>query len=183
MTATLLVNLGSPDSYTVPDVRRYLDEFLMDGNVIDVPTPLRALLVKGLILPFRPKRSAAAYKSIWWDEGSPLTVLSKRLTSAICTETASPIALGMRYGNPSIQAGLEELCAQNPTINDILLVPLYPHYAMASSKTVIEKAREVLRLVERKFGRRLTLRILPAFHSHPLYIKALVATVRGGIAK
>ena len=81
--AILLVNLGSPDSYAVKDVRRYLGEFLMDERVIDFPHWLRTVLIKGVILNTRPKKSAAAYESIWWDEGSPLMVLSKRLHLAV----------------------------------------------------------------------------------------------------
>ena len=81
--AVYLVNLGSPDSTEVSDVRRYLDEFLMDKYVIDAPFLIRLMVVKCFVLPFRPKKSAEAYESIWWDEGSPLIVLSKRLLSHV----------------------------------------------------------------------------------------------------
>jgi ferrochelatase len=178
MTAFLLVNLGSPDSPAVQDVRRYLGEFLMDGNVIDVPTPLRALIVKGFILPFRPKRSAKAYSAVWWEEGSPLTVLSRRLTAHIAEATGIPTALGMRYGNPSIEAGLEELCRENPAITEVVVVPLYPQYAMATTKTVIEKTLEALPRVENQLQRRLSVRFLPPFYHNPLYISALAASVQ-----
>ena len=101
MKGALLVNLGSPDSTDVKDVKKYLKEFLMDERVIDEPLWLRTLLVKGIILNFRPKKSAKAYKKIWWDEGSPLIVLSYRLLEKIQKITSVPVALAMRYGNPS----------------------------------------------------------------------------------
>ncbi|PKP15961.1 MAG: ferrochelatase, partial [Bacteroidetes bacterium HGW-Bacteroidetes-23] len=106
MKGVLLVNLGSPDSTSTKDVRKYLDEFLMDERVIDVPYLLRAFLVKGIILNTRPKKSAAAYKKIWWEEGSPLIVLSKRLREKTDELTSVPVVLAMRYGNPSIKFGL-----------------------------------------------------------------------------
>jgi len=110
----LLVNLGSPDSPSVPDVRRYLDEFLMDGRVIDSPYLLRLLLVRGFILRKRPRQSAEAYQKIWTAEGSPLIVNSRRLEQQVAKLWNAPVALGMRYGNPSIAAGLEQLQQQRP---------------------------------------------------------------------
>ena len=83
MKGVLLVNLGSPDTPEPKDVKVYLEEFLMDPRVVDLPKPLRTLLVKGIILNTRPKRSAKAYKKIWWKEGSPLIVLSERLQAAV----------------------------------------------------------------------------------------------------
>jgi len=178
MQAILLVNLGSPDSFTVPDVRRYLKEFLMDEYVIDVPAPLRSLIVKGAILPFRPRRSAAAYRSVWWEEGSPLVVLSERLTERVSEQLQFPTALAMRYGNPSIHDVLERLCCDYPAVNEILLVPMYPQYAMASTRTVVERTRAVLPHVEQLCGRRLAMRVVKPFYNHPMYINALAATVK-----
>jgi len=91
MKGVLLVNLGSPDSTDPKDVKKYLDEFLMDPRVIDVPFLLRAFIVRGIVLNTRPKKSAAAYEKIWWKEGSPLIVLSKRLQSKVQTKTEIPI--------------------------------------------------------------------------------------------
>ena len=105
----LLVNLGSPDSTKTKDVRRYLDEFLMDERVIDIPYWKRYLLIKGIILNTRPKKSAKAYKKIWWDEGSPLVVISERFTKKIAAKLDTPVALGMRYGSMSIKNGIQEL--------------------------------------------------------------------------
>ena len=102
MKGVLMVNLGSPDSPDPKDVKKYLAEFLMDERVIRIPKIFRTLLVKGIILNTRPKKSAKAYKKIWWDEGSPLIVLSNRLLSKVKSNTSVPISLAMRYGNPSI---------------------------------------------------------------------------------
>src|SRR3982751_2612582 len=99
--AIVLMNLGSPDSTEVKDVRRYLDEFLMDKRVIDKPWLFRALLVKGIIVPFRAPKSAKAYQSIWTDEGSPLIVLSRQLEKALQKELEEPVLIAMRYGHPS----------------------------------------------------------------------------------
>src|SRR6478736_1333856 len=109
----VLVNLGSPDSTEVKDVRRYLDEFLMDERVIDKPYIFRALLVKGIIVPFRAPKSAAAYKSIWWKEGSPLIVLSKQLENAVQQHFEEPVEIAMRYGNPSPKACYDKLLEEN----------------------------------------------------------------------
>ena len=102
MKGVLLVNLGSPESPNPKDVKKYLGEFLMDERVIDVPKWARTLLVKGIILNTRPKASAKAYKKIWWEEGSPLIVLSERLKEKLQKEIDLPLALAMRYGSMSI---------------------------------------------------------------------------------
>ena len=136
MKGVLLVNLGSPESPTAKDVKPYLDEFLMDKYVIDVPFLLRALLVRGIILQTRPKKSAAAYAKIWWDEGSPLVVISKRMHEKVKKLVNIPVALAMRYGNPSLLSGLQEL--YNKGVTEVMLFPLYPQHAMASTTTILE---------------------------------------------
>jgi len=141
MKGVLLVNLGSPQSPTAKDVKPYLDEFLMDKYVIDVPFLLRALLVRGIILRKRPEESAHAYAKIWWEEGSPLIVLSKRLLNKVAPKSEIPVALAMRYGKPSIESGLQELSDKGVT--DVLLFPLYPQYAMASTLTILVLAEEI----------------------------------------
>lgn len=163
----LLINLGSPDSTDVKDVRRYLDEFLMDERVIDIPYWKRYLLIKGIILNVRPKKSAAAYKKIWWEEGSPLIVISERFAEKVKKKTKLPVALGMRYGSMSIEKGLKELEQQGVT--DIFLVPLYPHYAMSSYETVVEKAKE---LISNGF-KGMTMDVLPPFYNDSDYIKVM----------
>jgi len=105
----LMVNLGSPDSTETKDVKKYLDEFLMDERVIDLAYWKRVLLVKGIILNFRPKKSAKAYRKIWWEEGSPLIVISKRLQKKVQERTDVPLYLAMRYGNPSIENTIKKL--------------------------------------------------------------------------
>ena len=138
--AVLLTNLGSPDSTSVSDVRKYLNQFLMDPYVIQLPWVLRRLIVSLFVLPSRPKASAHAYKSIWWEEGSPLVVLSMRLLEAVKKNTDVPVAMAMRYGSPSIESQLLELAKQDG-IEEILLVPLYPHYADSTIKTTEESGR------------------------------------------
>ena len=137
--AVLLVNLGSPASTSVPDVRRYLREFLGDERVLDLPAPLRWLLLEGLILPTRPKRSAKAYAEIWTPEGSPLVRTSQsvrqKLGAALGAET--PVYLAMRYGEPSIRIVVAQLTADG--VDELLLFPQSPHYAMSSWETVVVK--------------------------------------------
>lgn len=169
----LLVNLGSPDSTEVHDVRRYLDEFLMDERVIDSPYWQRLLLVKGIILNTRPKKSAEAYHRIWWEEGSPLVVISRRLRDQVAALVDVPVALGMRYGKPSIEAGLRELLAADAEIGEVFVVPLYPHYAMSSYETVVEKAVEVAKA---KFPG-LRLKFQPVFYDDPEYIDVLAGSM------
>ena len=163
----LLVNLGSPDSTEVKDVRRYLDEFLMDERVIDIPYWKRFLLIKGIILNVRPKKSAEAYKKIWWKEGSPLVVISERFTKKIQDKIDLPVALGMRYGSMSMEKAFRELQEQNVT--DVYLVPLYPHYAMSSFETVVEKAKELL---EDSF-KEMQMDVMAPFYDKPDYIKVM----------
>ena len=135
-----MINLGSPDSTSVADVRKYLDEFLMDERVIGKSYWFRWFLVKVIILNTRPRRSAEAYKKIWWKEGSPLIVLSKRLFNKVKNILNFPVSLAMRYGSISINKGLKEL--QEIGINEVIVLPLYPHYAMSSYETVVEKVKD-----------------------------------------
>ena len=167
MKGVLLVNLGSPDSPTPKDVKPYLDEFLMDERVIDAPKWLRTILVRGIILQTRPKRSAKAYSKIWWDEGSPLIVISERFLNKVRDKSRLPVALGMRYGSGSIEEGMREL--KDKGVDEVLLVPLYPHYAMSSYETVVVKALEVQ--AEKFPGMQIT--TMPAFYKNPDYIKVL----------
>ena len=136
------MNLGSPDSTSIKDVKRYLDEFLMDERVIDKPWLFRALLVKGIIVPFRAPKSAEAYKSIWTEKGSPLIVISEQLRSVLDKEIEEPVAIAMRYGNPSPKAAFDKLLQTNPDLEEVIAVPMYPHYAMSSYQTAVEYAKE-----------------------------------------
>eukprot|EP01047_Picozoa_sp_COSAG01_P015467 COSAG01_NODE_775_length_13698_cov_60.191632_4_plen_350_part_00 len=173
-TALLLINLGSPNSCDPKDVKTYLGEFLMDEYVIDLPYLLRALLVKGIILNTRPKKSAAAYASIWWDEGSPLMVLSKRLQAKVAAKSPYPVGLAMRYANPSIQAGIQQLIDQNPNLKQLILFPLYPHYAMATTLTVLEKCKRVLK----EHFPQLTAQWVPPFHADSGYVNCIANSIK-----
>jgi len=167
----LLVNLGSPDSYSVQDVTKYLDEFLMDERVLDLPYLLRRFIVSAFILPKRPQKSAHAYETIWWEEGSPLIVLSERLLAGVRDKVNFPVELGMRYGNPSIEFGINQLLEKSEgKLEEIMLVPLYPHYAMATYETVVVKTKEVVK----KNKPNIKLSLLPPFYDNADYINALV---------
>ncbi len=165
----LLVNLGSPDSPSVPDVRRYLNEFLMDGRVIDVAWPLRRLLV-GLILIKRPAESGHAYDKIWTKDGSPLVVTSKHVRTALQARVSVPVELGMRYQNPSIEAAVKNLAAKG--VNDVLLIPLFPHYAMSSFETAVVRVQEVAA----RFAPGMKITVQPPYFDAPDFITALVAS-------
>ncbi len=172
MKGVLLINLGSPDSTKTKDVKKYLGEFLMDERVIDVPYLLRWFLVKGIILNFRPKKSAKAYRKIWWDEGSPLIVLSERLQDKIQQKEDLPIALAMRYGNPSIKDGLQEL--KDKGVTEVLIVPLYPQFAMATTETILVLAEEL----RKKHFPEMTFTDIPAFYHKKDYIKVLANSIK-----
>ena len=168
----LLVNLGSPDSPNPPEVKKYLEEFLMDERVIDAPKLLRTLLVKGIILNTRPKKSAKAYQKIWWEEGSPLIVLSERLQAKVQEKVSVPVALAMRYGNPSIKSGLQALADQGVT--DTLIIPLYPQFAMATTETILVLAEEL----RQKHFPSMNFTSLPAFYHHADYIRVLANSIQ-----
>ena len=169
----LLVNLGSPESPTPKDVKKYLGEFLMDERVIDVPLWARTLLVKGIILNTRPKQSAKAYQKIWWDNWSPLIVLSEQLQEKVQEKVDYPVALAMRYGSMTIKKGLQELVDKG--VEDVFLIPLYPQFAMATTETILVLAEEVR---EANFPN-LKIDSLPAFYNKPEYIKVLAESIKG----
>ncbi|MGA3268949.1 MAG: ferrochelatase [Verrucomicrobiota bacterium] len=165
----LLVNLGSPDSTAVGDVRRYLNEFLMDGRVIDMAWPLRRIIV-GMILIGRPKQSVHAYKTIWTPDGSPLIVTSRRVRERLQARLPVPVELAMRYQNPSIPDAMQRLRAGG--VDDLLLIPLFPHYAMSSYETAVVRVQEVAaRLAP---GMKIT--VQPPYFDLPDYIGALAAS-------
>ena len=124
--AVLLVNLGSPDSTSVPDVRRYLREFLGDERVLDLPDAARWLLLEGIILRTRPKKSAHAYQEIWTDQGSPLIVTSRSVRDKLAAQLGAniPVYLAMRYGQPSIASIIAQMAADG--VEEVLLFPAIP---------------------------------------------------------
>jgi len=172
MKGVLLVNLGSPESPTAKDVKPYLDEFLMDKYVIDVPYLLRAFLVRGIILRKRPEKSAEAYAKVWTKEGSPLIVISKKMHQKVQQLVDVPVALAMRYGTMTIQKGLQEL--KDKGVTEVMLFPLYPQHAMASTTTILELAEEL----RKKHFPEMKFTIVPAFYNKPGYIKALANSMK-----
>lgn len=177
-TGVLLVNLGTPDAPTTSAVRRYLAEFLSDPRVVELPRVLWLPLLYGVILNLRPRRSAHAYQAVWREDGAPLLRLSEDLLHEIeqgFTGTAADelrFALAMRYGNPSIPAVLDSLLADG--VRRLLVVPLYPQYASATTASVHDA---VFRDLEHR--RWLPqLRFVTDYHARPAYIEALAASVR-----
>lgn len=167
--AVLLVNLGSPASTSVADVRRYLREFLGDERVLDLPAPLRWLLLEGIILRTRPKKSAHAYEQIWTPGGSPLILTSQSVQRKLQASLGSstPVYLAMRYGQPSIASVVTRMAAEGVT--EVLLIPQYPHYAMSSWETVTAKVyAEVARLAPQ-----VRVATVPPFYADADYIEAL----------
>jgi protoporphyrin/coproporphyrin ferrochelatase len=174
----LLMNLGSPDSAEVKDVKRYLDEFLMDGRVIDYPWLFRVLLVKGIITPFRAAKSAAAYKTIWTKEGSPLVVLTRQLQQALQQLVSEPVEIAMRYGSLTPDKAFDALLKREPDLEEVIAIPLYPHYAMASYETAVEHAKETHQ--RKKYPFRLN--FIKPFFDNPSYINALAENIRPYLA-
>lgn len=174
----LITNLGTPDAPTPDALRRYLGEFLWDPRVIEMPRPLWWLILHGIILRIRPRRAARAYESVWSAEGSPLLAISRRqaeaLKQALSASLPGPVkvALGMRYGNPSIASALEELRAAN--VRRLLVLPLYPQYSASTTASTFDAVADVL-----KGWRWLPdLRFVTHYHDHPAYLDALAASIR-----
>lgn len=138
LTGVLLVNLGTPDAPTAPALRRYLAEFLADPRVIEIPKIIWSLILHGIILRVRPKKSAAKYQTVWTYEGSPLLAISKRQTGAIAAQLGDSVSvkLGMRYGNPSITKALREFQAEG--VRKLIVFPLYPQYAAATTGSTFD---------------------------------------------
>jgi len=170
----ILMNLGSPDSPEVNDVKRYLRQFLMDGRVIDVPYLIRLFLVKGIIVPSRAANSAAAYKTIWTKEGSPLVEFTKQLQHTVQKNFDEPVEIAMRYGNPSPQDAYKKLLNKIPDLQEVILMPLYPHYAMSSYETAVEYMKEVHE--ENKYSFKLT--IIKPYYNDADYINALCENMK-----
>jgi ferrochelatase len=173
MKAVLMANLGSPDAPEVTPVRKYLKQFLMDPFVIQLPWLFRFLIVSLFVLPKRPKYSAKAYRNIWWPEGSPLVVLSQQLKAAVQAKLAIPVAMSMRYGSPSIESKLLKLAAIK-NVDEVLFIPLYPHYADSTVATSIEEAK----LIIAKHKLNIKLNVLPPFYQDPDYIDTLVSSAQ-----
>lgn len=168
----LLVNLGTPDSPKTPDVRKYLNEFLTDGRVIDVPWLKRQILVRGVISPFRAGESAKSYKEIWTEKGSPLKFISEELTASVqqSLDAHEPdtylVKLAMRYQSPNIENAL--LALRKQKVNQYVIVPLFPQYASASTGSVHQKIMEIVS----KWQVIPSMRFINSFYDHPDFIHA-----------
>ncbi len=177
-TGVLMLNLGTPDASDRASVRRYLKEFLWDPRVVEMARPIWWLVLNGVILNTRPGRSAKAYQKVWTDQGSPLLLISQKQRAALAQLLAQrfgsevPVALGMRYGNPSIRSALEELRAAGA--RRILVLPMYPQYSATTTASTFDAIATELRgwrwLPE--------LRFINHYHDDPAYIAALAGSVR-----
>ncbi len=178
-TGVLLVNLGTPDSPSVPDVRKYLREFLWDERVLDIPAVPRWLLVNGIIAPFRSPKSAKIYKELWTAEGSPLKIngLANERDLQIKLSGQYIVKLAMRYQNPSIQSKLDEF--QKSGIKDLIVIPLFPHYASASTGSVFQKVMEIVS----KWLVIPEIKIVNNFYDYPRFIAGFAANARKHMEK
>jgi len=174
-TGVLLVNLGSPASTKTGDVRRFLREFLGDPRVVNLPRPLWWLILNLFVLPFRPRKSAHAYKSIWTDQGSPLIVFTQRLSEKLAARLAADdirVDCAMRYGKPALAEKLLDFKRQG--IDDIVIVPLYPQYSSTTTASIFDVVAEVF-VAWRHMP---SLRFIGEFHQNPRYIQAVADSVR-----
>ena len=177
-TGILLTNLGTPEAPTPAALRRYLGEFLWDPRVVNSPRILWWLILHGVILRTRPRRSAAAYRKVWTEAGSPLLDISRRqaerLQQALATAASPPplVVLAMRYGQPSIATGLDRLRQANAT--RVLILPLYPQYSAATTASTFDAVARTYR----DWPRLPELRMVMHYHDHPAYIAALAESIR-----
>lgn len=176
VTGVLITNLGTPDEPTTAALRRYLAEFLWDPRIVDIPRPLWWLILHGFILRFRPRRSAAAYRTVWTEEGSPLLSISKKQVEALQQQLDQSgsvvVELGMRYGNPSISSALEKLREANA--QRVLVLPLYPQYSCSTTASTFDAIATTIKnwrwLPEFRF--------INQYHDEAGYIKALAVSIR-----
>lgn len=168
MTGVLLINLGSPKAPTVKAVRAYLKQFLSDPLVIDINPLARWLLLNLFILPFRPKKSAAAYQKIWSDQGSPLIIHTEALAKKVASQLGEnyTVETGMRYGSPSIEEGLKKILSKG--VSQIQVLPLYPQFASSSTESSLRalfRVAQKLKLVP-------PIKVIPPFYEDPRFIRA-----------
>jgi len=176
-TGVLFINLGTPDAPTPKAIRRYLAEFLSDPRVIEIPAPVWQVILRLFVLPRRPGALAPRYQDIWWEEGSPLLVASRRQAEGAQQELARrgiqvEAAVGMRYGNPSVASAMDAL--RDAGCERILVVPLYPQYAASTTATAVDKVNEYAR----RRRNQPELRFIKRYADDPGYIGALVDSIR-----
>ncbi len=172
--AIILVNVGTPESPSVRDVRKYLSEFLNDKYVINLPFILRRLLVNGIIVPFRSKKSSKLYQELWTEKGSPLLYYSRKLQEKLQDKLLAEykVFLGMRYGNPSLKAVLETI--KNDHFQKVLVLPLYPQYASSTTESVIDLVQKELKT----WNHIPELKIIDQFYNHPKFVNAFVEQIK-----
>lgn len=172
--AIVLMNLGSPDSTAVKDVRKYLRQFLMDERVLDIPYLNRFFLVNVIIAPTRAPKSAEAYRIVWTKEGSPLISLTRQLQQALQRQVDCPVEISMRYGNPSVKQAFDNVARDHKEVTEVILLPLYPHYAMASYETAVVDAEET----HKKGSYSFSIRTIRPFYNDPGYLDALAESIK-----
>lgn len=177
-TGLLLVNLGTPGAPEPGPVRRYLAEFLSDRRVVEIPAFVWQPILRAVILPLRPRKSARAYRQIWTEAGSPLAAITRAQTKALQAALGERVILAhaMRYGEPAIGPAIDTLVAAG--CERILIAPLYPQYCGATTATAVDAVTAHLATLRRQP----TLRFLPPYHDDDAYIGALEASVRAGLA-
>lgn len=173
-SGVLLMNLGSPDSTAVKDVRKYLMEFLMDSRVIDYPYILRLLLVGGIIVPFRAPKSAEAYKKIWTKRGSPLIVITEDVQHELEKIIDMPVEISMRYANPSPKKAFDNLLKKSQELKEVIAIPMYPQFAMSSYETAVEQVKEI----HAKNNYPFSIKFVGPFYNDENYIDALSASIQ-----
>ncbi|MES2618927.1 MAG: ferrochelatase [Bacteroidota bacterium] len=176
----IVLNLGSPDSFQVKDVRKYLNEFLMDERVIDIPSLLRTILVKGIIVPARAPKSAKAYETIWTEKGSPLKLITEEFAANVQKALPMPVTISMRYGNPTPAAALADIEKQaGQQLDEILVAPMYPHYAMSSYETAVEYLTTSIKAIRPD----VSFKILKPFYKEQRYIASLANSIQPYLAE
>ncbi|MGF1586205.1 MAG: ferrochelatase [Bacteroidales bacterium] len=173
-TAVVLINVGTPDSYKVYDVRRYLTQFLNDPRVIDIPWLQRKLLVNLIIVPFRAPKSAKLYRMLWTDKGSPLLYVSQSVVEKLQVNLGEryKVFLGMRYGNPDLRKVLKEIGESG--YSRVIIVPLFPQYASSSTGTAIEMVMDQVR----RWNIIPEIRFINQFYDHPGFIDSFVKRIK-----
>lgn len=174
ISGVLLVNLGTPEAAERKPVARFLREFLSDSRVVDLPRYLWLPLLNLVIIPFRAGRSAAAYRKIWWPDGSPLLVLTQRLTSRLRStlSTSMKVEMGMRYGNPSIRNGLDRL--KKAGVAEVVVLPLYPQFSHTTTSSIYDAIEWALNDLDW----RPELRCIEQYHEHPAWVDAVASSIR-----
>jgi ferrochelatase len=175
-TAILLANLGSPTAPTTKAVRRFLKDFLWDKRVVNIPRPVWWVILNFFVLPFRPKKSAHAYQSIWdAQKGSPLTFYTRQLSEKLAARLADKnivVDYAMRYGEPSIATQLRKFKAQG--INDVVVLPLYPQYSSTTTASIYDDLIKELN----NWWHIPSFRFISDYHQHPAYIAAVADSIR-----